>query len=228
VGVRRVVPLPLLLLLALVLPAPSGAAKPISGGPDARPRSDAAAARLVKRSSFEPRPQNRRANRTTPTKAQLAAFRRRSDMPNKDRVTGSYKGTTDEILQWAAYKWRVSPDLLRAVAVQESWWRMSTVGDNGDSFGLMQMRRPFHCCLPLSRTSTAFNVDYYGGILRSYYAGKQEWLNTVPRGRDYRKGDLWGSVGAWFTGRWHLGDEEYVRQVKRYMRERTWRTNRDF
>lgn len=220
--------LSLLLLTALAAPASAGAARTITGGPDARPRSDAAAARLVRRSGFEPRPQNAAANRRTPSRAQLADFRRRSDMPNAGRVTGAFTGTTDEILQWAAYKWRVSPDLLRAVATQESWWRMSTVGDAGDSFGLMQMRRPFHCCLPLSRDYSAFNVDYYGGILRSYYAGDQPWLNTVPRGRAYRKGDLWGSVGVWFTGRWHLGDEDYVRQVKRHMRERTWRTNPDF
>ena len=28
------------------------------------------------------------------------------------------------------------------------------------------------------------------------------WLNSVERGREYRAGDLWGSVGAWYAGRW--------------------------
>ena len=63
---------------------------------------------------------------------------------------------------------------------------MSTVGDNGDSFGLFQVRRPFHCTEPVCeqfRDDAALNADYYGGILRSYYDGKQGWLNTVGRER---------------------------------------------
>lgn len=51
---------------------------------------------------------------------------------------------------------------MRAVAVIESWWRMSTVGDDGDSFGLYQLRRPYHCCPAYAKRSTAFNADYYG------------------------------------------------------------------
>jgi hypothetical protein len=144
------------------------------------------------------------------------------------RVTGDFTGTTDEIIQWAAYKHGISEDLLRAVAVQESWWHMSTVGDNGDSFGLFQIRRPYHCCPSFARNSTAFNADYYGAILRSYYDGKETWLNTVERGRDYKAGDLWGSVGAWFAGRWHTPPaEDYIKAVKGHLKARTWRT-RDF
>ncbi len=146
------------------------------------PLSDAKAAKLVKRSRFEPRPANRDALRRTPTAAQLRAFRAQSEMPYARYVTGRFTGTTDETIQWAARKWGFRPDLLRAVATVESWWRMSTVGDNGDSFGLFQVRRPFHCVEPVCeqfRGDAALNADYYGGILRSYYDGKQGWLNTV-------------------------------------------------
>ena len=38
------------------------------------------------------------------------------------RVTGHYTGTTDEIFQWAACKWGLPDDLLRAIAVRESTW----------------------------------------------------------------------------------------------------------
>jgi hypothetical protein len=139
-------------------------------------------------------------------------------------VTGHFRGTTDEIIQWAAWKHGISEDLLRAVAVQESYWHMSTVGDNGDSFGLFQIRRPFHCCPSLARNSTAFNADYYGAILRAYYDGKETWLNTVERGRDYQAGDLWGSVGAWFAGRWHTPPaEDYIKAVRGHLKARTWR-----
>jgi hypothetical protein len=192
--VRRLFPAVLLTLL-LALPSTAGAAL-FHGGPKTQPRSDRAAAKLVQRSSFEPRHDNDAANHRMPTKAQIRDFRRRSDMPNKGWVTGHFTGTTDEILQWGAYKWRIDPDLLRAVATVESWWHMYTVGDDGDSFGLMQIRRPYHCCEPLTSQDTAFNVDYYGGILRAYHDGKQPWLNQVERGRRYRAGDVWGSVGV--------------------------------
>ena len=225
--VRRLLPA-LVAVLLLLVPSAASADALIHGGPNAKPRSDRAAAKLVQRSSFEPRSDNRAANRRMPSQAQLRSFRRRSDMPNKQWVTGRFTGTTDEILQWAAHKWRVAPDLLRAVATVESWWHMSTVGDAGDSFGLMQVRRPYHCCLPLTSRYTAFNVDYYGGILRAYYGGKQPWLNQVERGREYRPGDTWGSVGVWASGRWHLNDQEYVAKVQQRLAEKTWRTDRWF
>jgi hypothetical protein len=139
-------------------------------------------------------------------------------------VTGRFRGTTDEIIQWAAHKHGIGEDLFRAVAVKESWWRMETVGDNGDSFGLMQIRRPYHCCPRFAKRSTAFNADYWGAIIRSYFDGREGWLNTVERGREYRAGDIWGAAGAWFSGRWHTEPaEEYIRDVRRIKRERTWR-----
>ena len=145
-------------------------------------------------------------------------------MTYRRRVTGRFRGTTDEIIQWAAHKHGIDEDLFRAVAVKESWWRMETVGDNGDSFGLMQIRRPYHCCPRFAKRSTAFNADYWGAIIRSYFDGRETWLNTVERGRDYRAGDIWGAAGAWFSGRWHTEPaEEYIRDVRRIKRERTWR-----
>ena len=188
-----------------------------------KPLGDAAAARRVRRSRWEPRPQNRDENRRIPTRTEIAYFYRHSDMTYRRRVTGRFRGTTDEILQWAAHKHGIDEDLMRAVAVTESWWRMGAVGDNGDSFGLMQIRRPYHCCVPLAARSTAFNVDYYGAIIRSYFDGRERWLNTVERGRPYRAGDLWGSVGAWFSGRWHTPPaESYIADVRRIRRERIW------
>jgi len=187
--------------------------------------SDAAAARLVHRSRWEPRPDNGAANRRVPSGAELAYFHAHSEMPYKDQVTGAFGGSTDEIIQWAAYKHGLDPDLLRAVAAVESWWRMSTIGNGGESFGLFQLRSPYNCCASLAANDTAFNADYYGAIIRSYYDGRQGWLNTVAgNGVRYGAGDLWGSVGAWFSGRWHdPGAERYVGKVKRYLCERVWR-----
>ena len=187
--------------------------------------ADASAASLVNESDWEPRPANREANRRTPSELALRRFRRSSKLPRayKRRVTGSYTGTTDEIIQWAARKWGFSPDILRGVATVESWWKMSVVGDEGESFGIMQVKRGPHCCFPTTRRSTAFNVDYYGAWLRAAYDGRFRWLNTVERGERYRRGDLWGSVGLWYSGRWRLGTGEYIRRVKNTIRQRVWR-----
>jgi len=174
---------------------------------------------------FEPRADNITANHTVPTKLQLALFHHKSDMPYQGYVTGDFKGTTDEILQWGAAKWGFSARLFRAVASVETWWHQSFIGDNGSSFGIMQVRVPYHCCLPFIRTSTAFTVDYYGAILRAYYDGKQTFLQNVEHGRNYHAGDLWGSVGVWASGRWHMGtSDSYVSQVKQRIADRIWRS----
>jgi hypothetical protein len=186
---------------------------------------DVTAARLVNNSRWEPRPRNRAENHRRASRKTIRAFRRYSDLPRRytKRVTGNYTGTTDEILQWGAFKWGFSPDVFRAVATIESWWKMRAVGDEGRSYGIMQVKRGPHCCYPATRLSTAFNVDYYGAWLRSMYDGRQGWLNTVPRGERYRKGDLWGSVGVWYSGRWHKGSAEYIRRVKRIIGKHVWR-----
>jgi hypothetical protein len=218
-----------LALVFATLPAPALAQRlawPLSGN---RPLADSAAARLVVRSSWEPRPDNFVANHVMPSSTELGYFHAHSQMPLARYVTGHFTGTTDEILQWGAHKWGFSPELFRAVAVVETWWHMSFVGNNGSAFGLMQVRVPYHCCLPEIQTSTAFNVDYYGANLRSIYGGLYAWLNQVPHGRQYRAGDVWGSVGEWASGRWYEGDSQwYSGWVQRRMRERTWATDRWF
>ena len=188
------------------------------------PLSDGAAAALVQPAA-ETRPQNAGPDHTVPSRRMVRDWRKRNKMPYRRFVDGNFTGTTDEIIQWAAYKWGLDEDALRAVAVVESWWRQSTVGGHGSSFGLFQVRRPFHCAgkCAIARRSTAFNADYYGGIIRAYYDGKMAWLNKEPHGRKYAAGDLWGSVGAWFSGRWWTGPAaSYISQVQQRLAERTW------
>jgi hypothetical protein len=188
--------------------------------------TDAEAAALVHRAR-ETRPDNRAANHNTLSASQLDYFRATdSSMPSryKDAIDGAFTGTTDEVIQWAAYKWGLDPQLLRAAAAVESWWHMSTVGDNGSSFGLFQIREPYHCCQRFAQGSTAFNADYYGAIVRSYYDGTQTWLNTVSgNGRGYGAGDLWGSVGYWASGRWHDANAEaYAAKVRADLASQPW------
>jgi Transglycosylase SLT domain len=217
------------LLMCLAVAPGASAQRLVLRGVGARPLTDAQAARLVHRSSWEPRPNNRRDNERMPTHSQLVHFRSQDPIPYGHAVTGHFTGTTDEIIQWAAEKWGFAPNLLRAVATVESWWNMSTVGNAGSAFGLFQIRIPYHCCYPLIADSTAFNADYYGAYLRGLYNGRDGWLNTVPRGQTYKAGDLWGSVGEWASGRWHLGTSaSYVAEVRKRLAQRTWRTDRWF
>lgn len=217
---------PVLLLAALFLLPTTAFGKAETRGVGSPALSDWEAASRVERKR-EIRWSNDWNNRRTPADWELRDFRSRSDMPYKDRVTGNFTGTTDEIIQWAAHKHGIDEDTFKAVARQESYWRMTENGDGGDSFGLMQMRRPYHCCLPYMKDSTAFNVDYYGAIIRSYYDGRQTWLNTVGgNGWGYGSGDLWGAVGAWFSGRWHdWRAEEYIRNVQRIQWSREWESS---
>lgn len=95
---------------------------------------DDACAREVHRSAWEPRPDNTKRNHVIPDAAAVHAsfaVRRvaiagaadpRWDSWLLPRVDGQFTGTTDEIFQWAACKWGLSDNLLRAVAVRESTW----------------------------------------------------------------------------------------------------------
>ena len=49
--------------------------------------------------------------------------------PDFSRVTGDFTGTTDEILQWAACKWGIDEDMVRAQIAKESWWHQEAKGD---------------------------------------------------------------------------------------------------
>jgi hypothetical protein len=191
--------------------------------PGTDPLPDAVAADRVNGTRWEPRHGNAQENRRRPSDDQIRDFRRRSEMVNRFDVTGHYRGTTDEILQWAARKWGFDPDLFRAIAYVESGWKMSAVGDGGLSFGLFQMKKTYHCCLPLSSKYSAFNADYYGAILRAYYDGRQTWLNDVERGERYRAGDLWGSVGSWYAGRWRTAPAlDYIHRVQGVLKDEPW------
>jgi hypothetical protein len=140
-------------------------------------------------------------------------------------VTGNFVGSTDEIIQWAAWKWGVDEDVIRAVAVRESDWNQDMVGDDGVTFGLMQVKTQlaggnsgWPGTFPLARDSTAFNADYDGRAFRSCYDGRETWL-----GGGYRSGDGWGCVGYWFSGDWRdSGAEEYISSVKQFLADRDW------
>jgi autotransporter family porin len=161
-------------------------------------------------------------------------FTKQANQQFVSRIDGNFTGTTGEILAWGACKWGLDADLLRAVAVQESDWRQSTVSDysrdpdncvDGDtppcptSFGIMQLKHIYlPGSYPLSRQSTAFNVDYYGARMRACYEG---WVTYL--GGDYGPGDLWHCVGWHWSGHWKdAGSERYLKRVHRYLDSKPW------
>ena len=162
------------------------------------------------------------------------------------RVDGAYTGTTDEILQWTACKWGIDENIVRAQAALESWWRQTALGDWGtdptqcppghglgvdgtpgqcpQSWGILQNRWPYEqASWPGIATSTAFNADTAYAIWRACFEGYELWLNTVPRGQTYVKGDQWGCVGRWYAGRWHTtAGDGYVAKVQSYLSQSIW------
>jgi hypothetical protein len=215
--------------------------------PGARLPSDAQCAARVHRSSWEPRPANAESNRTVPTQpVSIAPFSQYTETWNSrylKRVSGNFRGHTDEIIQWAACKWGWSDDLVRAEAVRESNWLMSNEGDfeprsrghctydDGHdpcptSFGILQIKWYFHPAVsnprvgssyPLSRKSTAFNIDLQLAELRGCYDGMSTYLGNT-------RGDVWGCVGYWFSGAWHTAaSDHYSAIVQNLLAKKPWR-----
>lgn len=188
----------------------------------------------------ELRPDNATANTTRGTAAN-ATF---------PRVTGNFTGSTDELIQWAACKWGIDEDIVRAQIAKESAWHQSAKGDltttlssclplvlTGaatcpESLGLGQVRYLYHGTAFAedqrsggagAYRSSAYNLDYTYAVWRSCYEGNETWLNTVERGSSYGAGDVWGCLGVWYSGRWHTAAAEgYISAVQQYLADRVW------
>jgi len=216
--------------------------------------ADARAAAEVHHSAWEPRPGNSRYNHTVPGHLRLlhekTADRAYDPRWNKyilDRITGHFKGTTDEIFQWAAAKWGLPDNLLRTIAYMESDWHQSNFGDFVShrrqclpgykslpcpvTFGIVGTKSTsWPGIFPWNRASTAAAVDVLGGFLRGCYEGWVWWLSQHgDRSRGvYHAGDIWGCVGAWYSGNWHdgaaggHGGESYLLRAQYWSRMRPW------
>jgi autotransporter family porin len=221
--------------------------------PGAALPSDSQCAARVLQSSWEPRPDNATANQTRASASQLQIFRadgwggvdNRANAVLRQRVTGAFSGTTDEIIQWGACKWGFDVNVIRAQAATESWWHQDAVGDltadaalwppgatcqDGahcyQSYGLLQIKWTYWMSAwPASRDSTAFNVDAALGWRRTCYEGYIQWLSAPGTSGypSYGPGDLWGCVGQWFSGGWYdPGAISYISNVQNNLRNQVW------
>ena len=258
-------------LVPTLAPPPSSSPPPVSSPPapiqawsastsvSFAPLSDLAAAADV-----IPTPENRSANTTAnntmPTSAQLASFYGTSDYwgrnvvafnPYYRFVTGHYTGTTDQIIQWAAWKWGIPEDWLRAEYVQESMWKQAALGDLRTvtastyalypaqarvpgtlnvymSMGLTQIKwspdgRYGAGTEPMRWQSTAFNVDYQAATLRFYYDNPGGTRSSWGD-LSYSPGNGWNSLGGWYASYPWLSSAQmsYISTVQGRLATRTW------
>jgi hypothetical protein len=218
------------------------------------PLSDAeAAARVVRRP--EQRPENAAANDYVPNEAQLQAFHEAEKGTGwiySAYVTGRpglADPSTDDLIQWAAAKWGIPTEWLRALAYGESGWNQAHVTDQRkvskewyglyppqariagsneeevyESMGITSLKwmpegNQPPGTEPLRWKSTAFNLDFLGSQLRYYYNGLATWIKG-----GYRAGDAWNSVAAWFEPTPWRGKEQvwYIDYLKRILGEKPW------
>jgi hypothetical protein len=268
-------------------PPPSGWFQTQAPGAWSHLPDDDECARRVHRSVWEPRPDNAGPNGHEPDpeavhaafrlrpRAQQGAYDAQWDSWLLARVSGQHTGTTDENIQWAACKWGIADNLLRAIAVRESSWFQYEVYPSGlcvekrgcgdlvstpspgtrdfcaglaaaghdytadfgsgscpktfSIVGVMSWHDPRWGAMagnqngtfPFNRDSTAFALDYLGSFLRGCQEGWATWLGA--RGAAYRSGDIWGCVGAWYSGSWWSAEaRRYVDLVRTAEKERPW------
>ena len=169
----------------------------------------------------EHRPENVAANRTAGGQINVR-IDGASDAFNATyaaRVKGNFVGTTQQVLLWGACHWGLDGNITMARAVSESTWRQGFIGDQGQSFGLLQVKRTVHDgTWPTAQRSSAFNVDYANAWQRACFEGDFTWL-----GNGYRAGDVWGCVGAWYSGNWwDSGARDYIASVQRHLADKPW------
>ena len=152
---------------------------------------------LVHQSTWEPRPHNAGPNSRMPNVSNVHAafearpvaiggsYKRTWDTWLLQRVTGHYTGTTDEIFQWAACKWGISDNVLRAIAVRESTWYQYEVYRSGRcviDWGCGDMvSEPSQAtrtyCTAISRAGHDYRADFGSGICPKTFsiAGVMSW-----------------------------------------------------
>jgi hypothetical protein len=223
----------------------------------APPESDALAASQVTPEP-ENRPWNRPANDYVPSDFELRMFydTRGADGLTPIQINPLYADvtgrsdlsnpSTDDLIQWAAHKWGIPEDWIRALTVYESWWRQYALGDLSlipaswytayppearaslghvfEEAGITQIKwLPDESINPGTRRlrflSTAFALDYMGATIRYYYDG-----DCTACGQGYGPGQQWASIGAWHAPRpWNNQKAQtYIAALQKILAARTW------
>jgi hypothetical protein len=247
-----------------------------NGGPSTfTPLSDAAAAALVT-PERETRPYNAKrytlngqvhaaTNDYVPTTAQLAAFLHSKTSLGQtvtqlnpylrfvDGRDGMRRPSTDDLIQWAAHKWGIPENWLRAQYVEESYWNSFMLGDDTpvtgayypsypsqaraagrlnvyQSMGIAQVRWNPDGSVdpgnePLRWESTAFNIDFQAAMVRFYYDNPRG-SRTAWGDSSYKPCEQWASIGGWNSPYpWNNAEQQhYIDEVRQWLHDRQWKT----
>lgn len=168
------------------------------------------------------------------------------------RVDGNYSGSTDMILRWAACKWGIEENVVRAQAVLESHWHQTDKNDwrttlsqceHGNwyawtgtgcdqTYGILMIKLYNFNASPEAVNSTAFNADFRMAYQRACMNGDVASLRyDTPTGGypKYPQNDtntmVWGCMGEWLTGHWYDSDAiGYIGRLKAAVAQKLWLT----
>lgn len=240
-----------------------------------RPLSDAAAAALVTPEP-ETRPYDARpyilnghiypsTNSFAPSAAAITAFRAAKTSYGQtqvqfnpytqyvDGLDGIKHPSTDDLIQWAAHKWGIPENWLRAQYVVESYWNSFQLGDDTavepswvseypsqarisstnvyQSMGIAQVRWAPDGSLnpgtePLRWESTAFNIDYQASVVRFYY-DNPDGARSSWGDSTYQPCQQWNSIGGWNSPYpWGNAEQEtYISNVQTSLSQTIWTTS---
>jgi len=199
-------------------------------------------------------------NNYIPSSAELSAFLNNevdsygngpaAQNPYHQYVTGGFSGTTDQIIEWAAEKWGINANWLRAEYVVESDWNQNQWSDLAtvanvnayppqsrvsatqvnQSTGLSSVKWNHPDVNdsgtgtePLRWKSTAFNADYQASQVRFYFDNPQG-LRSAWGDSTYRPCENWLSIGGWYNPYpWNnAGQKSYIQSVKTVQVNRPW------
>lgn len=233
-------------------PPPAGGYFTTLAPGSALPTEAECAARVV-RSTWEPRPSNAEENATVPAAGSITLPRDNwggnpQGEAMKDRVTGNFTGTTDEVMQWAACKWGFSDNHVRATASTESAWHQDDgrnigFGDYHTTVGMCQARSPIgvHGGNDCPSSFGLLQIKDFGGATGPHEGTYPHSIDSTAFNVDYTlamrracfegllwigtasRGDAEGCAGLWFAGDYNTAaDDDYLAVWRNHLANRTW------
>lgn len=91
------------------------------------------------------------------------------------------KAQIEKLLEQAAAKYGIPPDVLKAVAWKESNWNPSSTGDGGKSHGIMQIYSTAHPDYDVAKgkADVAYNIEYGAKFLAELYKKYGNWQEAA-------------------------------------------------
>jgi hypothetical protein len=177
-----------------------------------------------------------------------------ADVPEFRFVTGRpglSHPSTDDLIQWAAVKWGIPADWVRAQMEVESGWQQSARGDPANVPSAWYSRFPAQARIPSPLPSSLAAYESMGisevkwrpdgsadpgseplrwkstAFALDLYAAKVRFFydgNCHWCGAGYAPGQAWSSIGGWFEPfPWNNpAQRQYEAKVQRDLAERAW------